>query len=76
MDTAQMPMLAYYPQRLTGFEALEDLFGVSAETARAAAVLSAVAGDERTQALIEELAIADAVNSGEAMAMGPRIRER
>jgi protease-4 len=76
MDTAQMPMLAYYPQRLTGFEALESLFGVSAETARAAAVLSAVVGDERTQALIEELAIADAVNSGEAMAMGPRIRER
>ena len=76
MDTAHMPMLAYYPHRPTGFEALEDLFGVSAETARAAAVLSAVAGDERTQALIEELAIADAVNSGEAMAMGPRIRER
>jgi hypothetical protein len=63
-------------QRLTGFEALESLFGVSAETARAAAVLSAVVGDERTQALIEELAIADAVNSGESMAMGPRIRER
>lgn len=76
MDTSHMPVLAYYPHRPTGFEALEDLFGVSAETARAAAVLSAVAGDERTQALIEELAIADAVNSGEAMAMGPRIRER
>jgi len=76
MDTAQMPMLAYYPQRVTGFEALESLFGVSAETARAAAVLSALVGDERTQILIKELAIADAVNSGEAMAMGPRLRER
>jgi protease-4 len=76
MDTAQMPMLTYYPQRVTGFEALESLFGVSAETARAAAVLSALVGDERTQILIEELAIADAVNSGEAMAMGPRLRER
>ncbi len=76
MDTATMPVLAYYPQRKSGFEALESLFGVSAETARAAAVLSAVVGDERTQILIEELAVADAVNSGQAMAMGPRIRER
>jgi len=76
LDPAQAPLLAYYPQRRTGFEALEELFGVSAETARAAAVLSAIAGDERTQALIEDLAIADAVNSGETMAIGPRIRER
>jgi protease-4 len=76
MDTATMPLLAYYPHRKSGIEALESLFGVSAETARAAAVLSAVAGDERTRILIEELAVADAVNSGQAMAMGPRIRER
>ncbi len=76
MDTAHMPVLDFYPRRKSGFEALENLFGVSAETARAAAVLSALAGDERTQALIEELAVADAVNSGQSMAMGPRIRER
>lgn len=76
MDTSKMPVLAFYPHRKSGFEALESLFGVSAETARAAAVLSTLAGDERTQALIEELAIADAVNSGQTMAMGPRLRER
>ena len=76
MDPAVAPMLSYYPQRKSGFEALESLFGVSAETARAAAVLSAVVGDERTQILIEELAVADAVNSGQTMAMGPRLRER
>ena len=76
MDTSHLPLLAYYPQRKTGFEALESLFGVSAETARAAAVLSAFAGDERTQALIEELATADAINSGQTMALAPRIRER
>lgn len=75
MDTAAMPLLAYYPQRKSGFEALESLFGVSAETARLAGVLSAVVGDERTQILIEELAVADAVNSGQIMAMGPRLRE-
>ncbi|MFN4185421.1 MAG: signal peptide peptidase SppA [Hyphomonas sp.] len=70
------PRLAFYPQRKSGFEALEDLFGVSAETARAAAVISTIAGDERTQALLEELATADAMNSGKTMAIGPRIRER
>lgn len=76
MDTAERPPLVYFPQRKSGFEAFESLFGVSAETARAAAVLSKLAGDERTQALIEELAVADAVNSGQSMALGPRIRER
>ena len=76
MDTATFPVLAYYPHRQSGFEALEGLFGVSSETVRAAAVLSAVVGDERTQALIEDLAVADAVNAGQTMAIGPRIRER
>ena len=76
MDTSQAPLLTHYPRRKSGFEALESLFGVSAETARAAAVLSAVAGDARTQAILEELATADAMNSGQAMAVGPRIRER
>jgi protease IV len=76
IEADKSPLLVYYPHRKTGFEAFESLFGVSAETARAAAVLSALAGDERTQALIEELAVADAMNSGQTMAMGPRIRER
>lgn len=76
MDTSKAPMLVYYPHRKSGFEALESLFGVSAETARAAAVLSTFAGDERTQALLEELAAAEAMNSGQTMAVGPRIRER
>ena len=76
MDAEKTPLLVYYPHRKTGFEAFESLFGVSAETARAAAVLGTLAGDERTQALIEELAAAEAMNSGQAMAMGPRIRER
>lgn len=70
------PRLAFYPYRKTGLEALEDLFGVSAETARAAAVISTIAGDERTQAMLQELATAEAMNAGQAMALGPRIRER
>ncbi len=76
IDAAITPRLVYYPQRKSGFEALEDLFGVSSDAVRAIAVLSAIAGDDRTQALIEELAIADAVNSGQALAVGPRLRER
>ncbi len=70
------PRIVYYPHRPTGLEALESLFGVSAEGAEAAAKLSALAEDKRIQALIEELATIDAVNSGEAQAIGPRIRER
>ncbi|MFN4023946.1 MAG: signal peptide peptidase SppA [Hyphomonas sp.] len=70
------PRLRFYPQRKSGFEALESLFGVSSEAARAAALVSAIAGDERTQILLEELATIDAVNSGQTLAIGPRIRER
>ncbi len=71
-----VPEFRYFPHRKSGFEALEDFFGVSEETVRAAAVLSAIAGDDRTKALLEEVAIAEAMNSGQAMAMGPRLRER
>ena len=70
------PRLIYYPHRKTGFEALESLFGVSSETAEAMSAISAIAGDKRTQILLEELATAEAINAGEAQAMGPRIRER
>jgi protease-4 len=70
------PRLTYYPRRKSGFEALEGLFGVSEETARAAGILSEIAGDERTKILIEELAAMDASNSGQMQAVGPRIRER
>lgn len=76
IDASVTPRLEYYPRRKSGFEALEEFFGVSAEAVRAVSVLSAIAGDSRTQALIEELAIADAVNSGQALAVGPRVRER
>ena len=76
IDADVRPRLTYYPRRKSGFEALEGLFGVSAETARAMSVLSAVAGDERTQVLMEELATMDAANSGQMQAIGPRIRER
>ncbi len=76
IEAGVTPRLVYFPQRKTGFEALEEFFGVSAEAVRAVSVLSAIAGDARTQALIEELAVADAVNSGQTLAIGPRIRER
>ncbi|WP_034797880.1 signal peptide peptidase SppA [Hyphomonas beringensis] len=68
------PRLVYYPNRPTGLEALESLFGVSSETVEAAAMLSRIAGDDRMQALVEELSVMDAVNAGEAQAMGPRLR--
>lgn len=76
IDADQTPRLAFYPQRKSGFEALEMLFGVSEETVRAAAAVSTVLGDERTQILLEELATAEALNSGQTLAISPRIRER
>jgi len=69
------PRLTFYPRRKSGFEALESLFGVSEETARVAYMLGMVANDDRMQVLIEDLARADAVNSGQMLAVGPRLRE-
>jgi protease-4 len=76
IDADTKPRLVFYPARKSGFEALETLFGVSSDAARAAALVSAIAGDRRTQALLEQLAIAEAVNSGQVVAYGPRLRER
>lgn len=76
IDADAKPRLVYYPHRKTGFEALEALFGVSSETAETMSAIGAIAGDKRTKMLLEELAMADALNSGEMQAMGPRIRER
>ncbi len=70
------PRLVYFPHRKTGFDALEDMFGVSSEAVRAVSVLSEIAGDKQTQIALEELRTMRAVNSGEMQAMGPRIRER
>jgi protease IV len=51
------------------------MFGVSEETARVAYMLGTVANNDRVQILIEDLATADSVNSGQMLAVGPRLRE-
>ncbi len=76
IDDTQRPRLTYYPRRKSGFEALEGLFGVSEEAARAAAVIGVLAGDDRLNDVLEELAVMDAANQGQAQAVGPHIRER
>tara|TARA_R110001606_G_scaffold40790_6_gene110906 strand:- start:3055 stop:4827 length:1773 start_codon:yes stop_codon:yes gene_type:complete len=75
IDADVTPRLTYYPRRKTGFEALETMFGVSEETARVAYMLGTVANNDRMQILIEDLAAADAVNAGQMLAVGPRLRE-
>ncbi|MEM9740916.1 MAG: signal peptide peptidase SppA [Pseudomonadota bacterium] len=65
--------LIYYPARQTGFEALEDVFGVSAQAAGSAARLGALANDPRLNALIEEI---EAARSGTLQARGPVLIER
>ncbi|MBI1187691.1 MAG: signal peptide peptidase SppA, partial [Alphaproteobacteria bacterium] len=44
--------LRYFPAQRSPFEELQQLFGTSAESARAAAVLGAMMGDERLSAVI------------------------
>lgn len=44
--------LRFFPAQRSPFEELQELFGASAESARAAAVLGALMGDERLSALI------------------------
>jgi protease IV len=47
--------LKIYPEQRSPFEALEELFGVSAQNARAAATLAAVLGDERVEGALREV---------------------
>ena len=51
--------LVYYPKRQTGLEAFNSLFGVSSDIARAASVIALLAGDERLNAALEQLAISE-----------------
>lgn len=51
--------LIYYPKRKTGFEALEGLFGVSADVSRAAGVVATLAGDERLNAALSQLQLSN-----------------
>jgi len=60
--------LRFYPAARSPFEELQQLFGASAESARAAAVLGAVMGDERLSAVIRA-ARDDAVSHAEAAPM-------
>ncbi|MEO1476685.1 MAG: signal peptide peptidase SppA [Pseudomonadota bacterium] len=65
--------LAYYPRRKTGFEALEDIFGTSAEAARAASVIGALAGDERLDSALIQMRL---LQNERAQAVGPIVIER
>lgn len=63
----------FYPEEEDPFEALGQIFGASADTARAAAVLGTVLGDER---LNSALAQARGVQSGETQMSAPLIVEK
>lgn len=51
--------LIYYPARKSGIEALDGLFGVSADVARTASVIGAIAGDERINAALNDMQLSD-----------------
>lgn len=73
IDADQDVRLIYYPARRSGFEALEDAFGVSVEAAESAAILNAIANDPAIRSALEELS---AARSGHVQARGPRLSER
>jgi protease IV len=73
IDAETDVQLVYYPARRSGFEALEDFLGVSAQTASTAARLNALASDPRFSALVTEL---EAARSGTVQAREPVLIER
>lgn len=64
--------LVYYPQRRTGFDALEEFFGASSDTAEGAALLGELARNGELRALLSEL---EAARSGDLQARSPRLIE-
>jgi protease-4 len=54
IDADKSVTLKLYPREKTPFEAIEALFGVSADGARAVAALAGVMGDERVARVLEE----------------------
>lgn len=73
IDAGTEVQLAYYPKRYTGFEALENAFGVSAETAGTLSSLNELASDPQVRILIQEL---QAAREGGIQARGPVLIER
>jgi len=65
-----------FPAQVQGFEALEMFFGASASSARSLGELSALGRAAEEAHLAEILAEIAAIQSGEARAMGPMVRER
>lgn len=73
IEAGEPVRLIYFPARRTGFEAFEEAFGVSAEAARSAALLSRLADDPQLEAVMREW---EAMQSGRAQARGPVLIER
>ena len=71
-EDGQKTRLIYYPERKSGFEALDSLFGVSADVAKTARIISAISGDERVAAAISQLSLAEGER---AQAVGPILIE-
>ncbi len=65
--------ILHYPARRSGFDALDGLVAASAETGRSVSMLNAVTSDPQLRSVIEQLS---ALQSGDAQARGPVLREK
>lgn len=66
--------LKLYPRRKTPFQELQDLFGVSSDTAHAAAMLGALLGDERVERALRAALAADRTAALNARAAAMDVR--
>ena len=73
IDAERDVQLIWYPQRRSGFDALEDAFGVSVEAGDTLSTLHEFASDPQVRALLEEL---QAARAGGIQARGPTLIER
>lgn len=65
--------LIHFPARRSGFDALDGFVSASAQTGRSVSMLNRVADDPQLRSVIDQLS---ALQSGEAQARAPALRER
>lgn len=70
----QQVRLKLYPETPSPFEAFKSVFGASAESARAAAVLGGVLGDEHVSTLVRRMAAEDRAGAIRAESEPVRVR--
>ncbi|MEO0982021.1 MAG: signal peptide peptidase SppA [Pseudomonadota bacterium] len=73
IDDEQQVRLINFPKAKSGIEAFEELFGASADTARAASIVNRLADDDRLSAVLTQI---QALDNSRTQAQAPILIER